>query len=68
MIRNARAQWNGGLKDGNGTLSTGSGALKAVPYSFSRRFENEAGTNPEELVGAAYASCFGIHADVVATL
>jgi len=60
MIRNASAQWKSGLKDGSGTLATGSGALKDVPYSFAKRFENEPGTNPEELIGAAYASCYAM--------
>jgi len=60
MIRNASAQWKSGLKDGSGTLATGSGALKDFPYSFTQRFENEAGTNPEELIGAAYASCYAM--------
>jgi osmotically inducible protein OsmC len=48
------------LKDGKGTVSTGSGALKAVPYTFAMRFENEPGTNPEELVAAAHAACFSM--------
>ena len=58
MQRRASAQWKGGLKDGKGTVSTGSGALKTVAYGFAMRFENEPGTNPEELVAAAHASCF----------
>ena len=60
MQRKASAQWSGGLKDGKGTISTDSGVLSGVPYSFSRRFENEKGTNPEELVAAAHASCFAM--------
>lgn len=60
MKQKASAVWNGGLKDGNGTISTGSGALVAKPYSFRTRFEGEPGTNPEELVGAAHASCFSM--------
>lgn len=60
MKRNASAVWNGGLKDGKGQLSTSSGALKDKPYSFSMRFENEPGTNPEELIGAAHAGCFSM--------
>ncbi len=56
--RKARAIWSGGLKDGKGELSTGSGTLNQVPYSFSKRFEDEPGTNPEELLGAAHAGCF----------
>jgi osmotically inducible protein OsmC len=60
MQRKASAQWSGGLKDGKGTISAESGVLSGVPYSFSRRFENEKGTNPEELVAAAHASCFAM--------
>lgn len=58
MDRRATAVWEGGLKDGKGTISTESQALKAVPYSFSMRFEGAPGTNPEELLGAAHAGCF----------
>jgi len=58
MIRNASAVWNGSLKEGKGTISTESGVLAATPYSFAKRFENERGTNPEELIAAAHASCF----------
>lgn len=54
------AEWNGGLKDGNGVVSTESGALQKAPYSFKKRFENEPGTNPEELIGAAHAGCFSM--------
>src|SRR5438309_10560017 len=60
MQRKASAQWSGGLKDGKGTISAESGVLSGVPYSFSRRFENEKGTNPEELIAAAHASCFAM--------
>jgi osmotically inducible protein OsmC len=60
MKQKASAVWNGGLKDGNGTISTGSGALVNKPYSFKTRFEGEQGTNPEELIGAAHASCFSM--------
>ncbi len=60
MERKASAIWNGGLKDGNGTISTESGALATKPYSFSTRFENGAGTNPEELIAAAHAGCFSM--------
>jgi len=60
MKQKASAVWNGGLKDGNGTISTGSGALVQKPYSFRTRFEGEQGTNPEELIGAAHASCFSM--------
>lgn len=58
MQRKATAVWGGGLKDGMGTLSTDSGALKQTQYSFSTRFENGIGTNPEELLAAAHAGCF----------
>jgi len=60
MERKASAQWNGGLKDGKGTVSTASGALKSVPYSFAMRFGDTPGTNPEELVAAAHAGCFSM--------
>ena len=60
MDRSASAIWRGGLKDGKGTISTQSGILKDAKYSFSTRFENEAGTNPEELVAAAHAGCFSM--------
>jgi lipoyl-dependent peroxiredoxin len=59
-VRKASANWRGGLKDGTGTLATSSGVLSQVPYSFGRRFENDPGTNPEELVGAAHAGCFAM--------
>jgi len=58
MKRTASAVWNGDLKQGKGTLSTASGVLKQTPYSFSTRFENGIGTNPEELIAAAHAGCF----------
>ena len=58
MDRTASAVWHGGLKDGNGTISTQSGVLKDAQYSFSTRFENGIGTNPEELIAAAHAGCF----------
>ena len=60
MERQASAVWKGGLKDGKGTISTPSGALKDTPYSFTTRFENTPGTNPEELVAAAHAGCFSM--------
>ena len=60
MQRKASAQWRGGLKDGKGTVSTASGALKSTPYSFSTRFEDQPGTNPEELIAAAHAGCFSM--------
>lgn len=60
MQRKASAVWRGGLKDGKGTISTGSGVLKESQYSFGTRFENGIGTNPEELIGAAHAGCFSM--------
>jgi osmotically inducible protein OsmC len=60
MKRKASAVWKGGLKDGKGTISTDSGVLSQTPYSFSTRFENAPGTNPEELVAAAHAGCFSM--------
>ena len=58
MQRKASAVWKGGLKDGKGTVSASSGVLSNTPYSFATRFENAAGTNPEELIAAAHAGCF----------
>src|ERR1700728_392270 len=58
MERKASAVWQGGLKDGKGTVSSASGVLSNTPYSFSTRFENAQGTNPEELIAAAHAACF----------
>ncbi len=60
MNRKASAVWNGGLKDGKGTISTESGVLKQTQYSFGTRFENGPGTNPEELIAAAHAGCFSM--------
>ncbi|HEX6097869.1 MAG TPA: OsmC family protein [Thermoanaerobaculia bacterium] len=60
LKRKASAQWNGGLKDGKGTISTDSGVLKDTQYSFSTRFEDGIGTNPEELIAAAHAGCFSM--------
>ena len=60
MERTASAIWLGGLKDGKGTVSTASGILKETPYSFSARFEQGKGTNPEELLAAAHAGCFAM--------
>lgn len=54
------AEWQGSLKQGKGVVSTESGALKENPYGFNTRFEGVAGTNPEELIGAAHASCFSM--------
>jgi osmotically inducible protein OsmC len=58
MIRKASAVWKGSLKEGKGTISSDSGVLSNTPYSFSTRFENGKGTNPEELIAAAHAGCF----------
>jgi osmotically inducible protein OsmC len=60
MIRKASAVWNGSLKEGKGTISTESKVLSNAQYSFSTRFENGAGTNPEELIAAAHAGCFSM--------
>jgi lipoyl-dependent peroxiredoxin len=56
--RNGSAHWQGGLKDGKGAITTGSGALASYPYGFASRFEGVAGSNPEELLAAAHAACF----------
>ena len=58
MERKASAVWHGGLKDGKGSISTQSGVLKDTQYSFSTRFADGIGTNPEELIAAAHAGCF----------
>src|SRR6266446_672829 len=58
MKRHASAVWQGGLKDGKGSISTASGVLSNTQYSFSTRFEDGVGTNPEELIAAAHAGCF----------
>src|ERR1700716_4386229 len=58
MVRKASAVWNGSLKEGKGTISTDSGVLSKTQYSLTTRFENGAGTNPEELLAAAHAGCF----------
>jgi osmotically inducible protein OsmC len=60
MKRKAAAVWQGGLKDGKGTISTESGVLSNTRYSFSTRFESGVGTNPEELIAAAHAGCFSM--------
>jgi osmotically inducible protein OsmC len=61
MITNsARATWQGGLQSGKGTVSTNSGAIKDLAYGFDTRFEGAAGSNPEELIGAAHAGCFAM--------
>jgi len=58
--RNGSAHWEGGLLDGDGTVSTASGVLSKTQYSFKTRFENGVGTNPEELIAAAHAGCFSM--------
>lgn len=58
MIRKASAVWRGAGKDGEGHLTSGSGVLSSTPYSFKTRFEDQKGTNPEELIAAAHAGCF----------
>ena len=58
MVRKAKAVWRGTGRAGNGDISTDSGVLAKTPYSFKTRFENEKGTNPEELIAAAHAGCF----------
>jgi osmotically inducible protein OsmC len=58
MIRKARAVWRGTGRDGAGDLTSDSGVLSQTPYSYRTRFENERGTNPEELIAAAHAGCF----------
>ena len=56
--RKANAEWSGDLRSGKGTITAPSGVLQNTPYSFHTRFENEPGTNPEELIAAAHAACF----------
>jgi osmotically inducible protein OsmC len=60
MQRKASAVWKGGLKDGKGVISAPGGVLNNTPYSFTTRFENAPGTNPEELIAAAHAGCFSM--------
>ena len=60
MQRKASAVWEGGIRHGKGSITTASGTLSSAPYSFGTRFENAAGTNPEELLGAAHAGCFSM--------
>ena len=60
MIRSGSAVWQGNLKEGKGTVSTESGALRDSPYSFKSRFESAPATNPEELIAAAHAGCFSM--------
>lgn len=59
-VRSGSAVWQGDLKHGKGEVSSASGALKAQPYSFGTRFENQPGCNPEELIGAAHSACFSM--------
>jgi osmotically inducible protein OsmC len=60
MDRKGSAIWKGSIREGQGTVATESGTLKNAPYSFTSRFEHGAGTNPEELLGAAHAGCFSM--------
>ena len=60
MVRNASAVWKGTLKEGAGTISASSGIFTDAPYSFQMRFEEDPGTNPEELIAAAHAACFSM--------
>ncbi len=60
MKKSASAHWSGGIKDGQGTISTETGALREAPYGFKSRFEDGPGTNPEELIGAAHAGCYSM--------
>jgi lipoyl-dependent peroxiredoxin len=60
MQRKATAVWNGGLKDGKGTISAESRAFRDLAYDFRKRFESDPGTNPEELIAAAHAGCFSM--------
>lgn len=65
MKRKAAAVWKGGLKSGQGTISTETNALSNAPYSFGTRFENAPGTNPEELIAAAHAGCYSMALSLV---
>jgi osmotically inducible protein OsmC len=60
MKRSAKAVWSGSIKEGAGTFGTGSGAIQNQKYDFRTRFESAPGTNPEELIAAAHASCFSM--------
>lgn len=60
MKKSASAHWSGGIRDGQGTISTETGALREAPYGFKSRFEDGPGTNPEELIGAAHAGCYSM--------
>lgn len=60
MKKSASAHWSGGIKDGQGTISTDTKALREAPYGFKSRFEDGPGTNPEELIAAAHAACYSM--------
>ena len=60
MVRTGSARWQGGIRDGSGSVSTGSHVLEDAPYGFASRFAEGKGTNPEELIGAAHAGCFSM--------
>ena len=60
ITKSGSAHWQGGIKDGKGSISTQSGALSMTPYGFNQRFEGEPGSNPEELIAAAHAACFSM--------
>lgn len=60
MKKTASAHWSGGIRDGQGTISTETGVVRDAPYGFASRFEDGSGTNPEELLGAAHAACFAM--------
>lgn len=60
MSKKGSAVWQGGIKDGGGTISTETGVLREAPYGFNSRFEDGKGTNPEELIAAAHAACFSM--------
>ena len=67
IVKNASAIWQGGIKDGGGTISTETGVLSQAPYGFKARFEGGPGTNPEELIGAAHAGCFSMALSLMLT-
>ena len=60
MKKSGSAHWSGGIKEGQGTISTQTGLLREAPYGFKSRFEDGPGTNPEELIGAAHAACYSM--------
>ena len=60
MKKSGSAHWSGGIKEGQGTISTQTGVLREAPYGFKSRFEDGPGTNPEELIGAAHAACYSM--------